>query len=290
MSKHFRSSILNRRTFLQGSLLLCYGGFGLLACTKTADSGAAPAGAAASSAEAGDAPEGYYTCSMHPQIHLHSPGKCPICGMPLILVKSTAASKSSSKPDDSSVEVSETQQKNSRLAKATVERKDLLLSLSVSGRVLSAKEIAFQVYESDLAQIKIGMEFTGSPTTSPEQILRGKISSIDSLVDPTSRTIRVTGSLNSSAKLSAEGGFQAQIESLLKNQIVINEDAVLHSGTKDLVYVFSSNNSLTARAVQLGVKSQNQYQILTGLKEGEVISAGPNFLIDSEAKLRGQFK
>jgi Heavy metal binding domain len=26
----------------------------------------------------------YYTCVMHPQIHLDKPGKCPICGMTLI--------------------------------------------------------------------------------------------------------------------------------------------------------------------------------------------------------------
>ncbi|TGE03531.1 MULTISPECIES: efflux RND transporter periplasmic adaptor subunit [Hymenobacter] len=29
----------------------------------------------------------YYTCSMHPQIHEDAPGKCPICGMELIAVK-----------------------------------------------------------------------------------------------------------------------------------------------------------------------------------------------------------
>ncbi len=26
----------------------------------------------------------YYTCSMHPQVHQDSPGKCPICGITLI--------------------------------------------------------------------------------------------------------------------------------------------------------------------------------------------------------------
>ena len=29
----------------------------------------------------------YYTCTMHPQIRLEGPGKCPICGMTLILVR-----------------------------------------------------------------------------------------------------------------------------------------------------------------------------------------------------------
>ena len=26
----------------------------------------------------------YYTCKIHPQIHQNKPGKCPICGVPLI--------------------------------------------------------------------------------------------------------------------------------------------------------------------------------------------------------------
>ncbi len=29
----------------------------------------------------------YYTCTMHPSVHLHDPkGKCPICGMNLVPV------------------------------------------------------------------------------------------------------------------------------------------------------------------------------------------------------------
>jgi len=36
----------------------------------------------------------YYTCSMHPQINESKPGKCPVCGMNLIQVKKSNASKS----------------------------------------------------------------------------------------------------------------------------------------------------------------------------------------------------
>ncbi len=34
--------------------------------------------------------DSYYTCSMHPQIHEEKPGKCPICGMTLIVVKNNS--------------------------------------------------------------------------------------------------------------------------------------------------------------------------------------------------------
>ncbi len=51
-------------------------------------------GAPTSGATAGPAASGhdstssiaYYTCSMHPQIHLDHPGNCPICSMPLVPV------------------------------------------------------------------------------------------------------------------------------------------------------------------------------------------------------------
>lgn len=35
-------------------------------------------------------PHDYYTCSMHPSVHMHDPGQCPICGMTLMKVKSAA--------------------------------------------------------------------------------------------------------------------------------------------------------------------------------------------------------
>ena len=31
--------------------------------------------------------EGGWTCSMHPEIHRHEPGKCPVCKMKLIKTK-----------------------------------------------------------------------------------------------------------------------------------------------------------------------------------------------------------
>ncbi|MDP9139484.1 MAG: efflux RND transporter periplasmic adaptor subunit, partial [Pseudomonadota bacterium] len=34
--------------------------------------------------KADDAGKVYYTCAMHPQVHLDHPGNCPICGMALI--------------------------------------------------------------------------------------------------------------------------------------------------------------------------------------------------------------
>lgn len=234
-------------------------------------------------------PEGYYTCPMHPQVHEHKPGKCPICGMPLV---KTAGKKQEAKKE--SVEASEISVTNAQLRLAgignlTVARKELIFAVPVSGRMLSSREVAFQVFESDLQLIKTGVEFSGSSSSSPDETLKGQIRFIDSMVDPSSRTIRVIGTLSQAPKrFVLEGSFEAEIQAKEKRQIAVPEDAVLHTGKGSLVYLFTSENKLKPIPVTLGKKaSSGEYQILSGLNEGDVISTGPNFLIDSEAKIRG---
>lgn len=240
-------------------------------------------------------PQGFYTCPMHPQVHEHKPGKCPICHMNLVKV-SAAVKNASPAPNlptaqiESSNGLSVTDQQLSvaGISKYTVIKKDLVFSVSVAGRVVSAREVSFQVYESDLRVIKPGNEFFGSATSAPEEKLTGKIRAVDSIADPSSRTVRVIGTLAKAPTTTIlDGSFHGEIISVSKNQIAIPEDAVLHAGKKDLVYVITKENELRSVPVQLGRKSNQEFQILSGLSEGDVISTGPNFLIDSEAKIRG---
>lgn len=234
---------------------------------------------------------GYYTCTMHPQVHMHEPGKCPICGMPLVKVKGKTGDPKAIPPQSQAgVEIAEAQLKTAKISKYIVTKKDLEISIPASGRALSSREIAFQIYESDLSIVKLGSDFTGSPSSQPETVLKGRITGIDRLVDPSSRTVRVTGFLEGAFSLMTEGGFNGEIRTTLRNQIVVPIESILHMGTRDLVYAFTVNGKLLPVPVQLGAKSKSEYQILSGLKEGEVVSTGPNFLVDSEAKLRGIFE
>lgn len=265
---------MNRRKFISGFLVI----------SSAWALGFVPQKLMASSAPHED-PDGYYTCSMHPQVHQHEPGKCPICGMPLIKVKASAQDLKSKAAE---IEISEPQRRNIKISKFTVEKKDFVIQLPVSGRALSSQEVAFQVYESDLSAIKQGLDFNGTSSMAPERSLKGRIVQIDRLVDPSSRTVRVVGRLSgANSGLIVESGFHGEIVNTIKNQIVVPEEAVLRAGRRDLVYVFTANGKLEAREIQLGAKSMREYQILSGLKEGDIISSGPNFLLDSEAKLRG---
>ena len=233
-------------------------------------------------------PEGYYTCPMHPQVHEHAPGKCPICGMALVKVASKKAEPTAQAANSQSIPATDAQLSLAGISKHTVTRKDLTFTIPVSGRFLSKREIAFQLYESDLDVVKPGLSFEGTSSFSQGAQVHGTIRSIDNLLDPASRTSRVIGILaKPQTNAAVEGAFSGQIKVELRDQIAVPEDAVLHTGLKDIVYVFGADNRLRPTPVTIGQRAGDEYQVLSGLNEGDTISRGSNFLIDSEAKIRG---
>ena len=139
----------------------------------------------------------YYTCPMHPQIHQDHSGECPICHMKLVKVttskeKQTTQAKSEDKR--SSVMPSENQMQLIGIQKTTAEVMNLNLRIPISGRILSSSKAVFQIYEKDLSHVRTGFKFIGESSSLVDESIKGLISSIDSTVDPTSRTVRVVGS------------------------------------------------------------------------------------------------
>lgn len=230
--------------------------------------------------------ENYWTCPMHPQIHQPHSAECPICHMKLVQVKAEPSDAAETVRSD--VHASASQLELLGVQKEKVERMDLNLSIPVSGRLISSSTVAFQIYESDLHFIRPGLHFEGQSTFAADGAINGVITNVDSIVDPTSRTIRVLGQIQNGPRgLIAETTFSGVIFASRKDAVAIPESSVLHTGTGDLVYVFTEQNKLTARKVMLGAKSEGFYEVVSGLVPGEEISSGPNFLIDSESKIRG---
>lgn len=226
---------------------------------------------------------GYWTCSMHPQIHQDHSGSCPICHMPLIKVNSKGKSESTS-----SLEITEKQQEVLKSQTYVVQKKSVNFKIPVSGRVSGSGNVVFYVYESDLNEVKAGLRFEGRDQVSSETLISGVLVSVDSIVDPTSRTVRVVAEVrDQKRRLFSETTVSGNIIINKSNALIIPESAVLHTGRKDLVYVFEEVNKLSPRELIVGLKTDGFYEVLSGLQENEKINTGANFLIDSESKIRG---
>jgi Cu(I)/Ag(I) efflux system membrane fusion protein len=74
-----------------------------------------------------------------------------------------------------------------------------------------------------------------------------------------------------------------------KQVLAVPEAAVLHTGEHDLVFVSDGHGRFSPREVRVGMRGQGAVEIREGLKEGEMVSAGSNFLIDSESRIQGSY-
>lgn len=233
----------------------------------------------------------YYTCPMHPQIHQDHPGECPICHMKLVKVLESGKNEKSLSDEAekrTSIHASQNQLELIGVQKTSPEKMSLTAKIPVSGRLLNNRTVAFYIYEKDLINIKPGLRFKGDSSVKFETEISGVITSIDTIVDPTTRTIRVLGQIqNGPQGLMAETSFSGEVLLELKNRLVIPESSVLHTGRGDLVYLIEKDNRLTPKYIKLGTKAEGYYVVLSGLTETDEISSGPNFLIDSESKIRG---
>jgi len=146
-----------------------------------------------------------------------------------------------------------------------------------------------QIYEQDLALLKLGQEAEVSLSYLPDRKFRGRITYIYPTVDEKTRTARVRMEFHNPGLFLKPGMF-ATVEvraELEPDALLIPDTAVLRSGDKNTAFVALENGKFEPRLVTLGPRGDNdQYEILTGLKEGERVVTSGQFLLDSESQLR----
>ena len=143
------------------------------------------------------------------------------------------------------------------------------------------------VYEYEIGFIKIGDPVDIEAVAYPGEKFPGKIVSINPVLDPATRTNQVrVGVPNPENKLKPEMFVNALIKEDLGSKLAVPETAVLDTGLRKIVYLSEENNVLESREVTLGQKAENYYEVLGGIKEGDVVVTSGNFLVDSESKLK----
>ena len=152
------------------------------------------------------------------------------------------------------------------------------------------------VYEQDLALLKLGQQIAIKCPAHPDESFKGRLVFIDREVDPQKRTIKARFLVPNPGRmllpqLSATGTLD------MGNQVsllAIPASAVIDTGRRQLVYVESAPHTYELRPVTIGSEgelpnegSTRWVPVLRGLNAGEkVVSAGA-FLIDAEAQMQG---
>ena len=153
---------------------------------------------------------------------------------------------------------------------------------------LSSIWVIGDIYEYELPFVKIGDKAQITLAYFPGETFEGTATYIYPMLDPKTRTAKVRFDLpNPEFKLKPEMWANVELKIALGRKLVIPEDAVMDSGTMQMVFVDRGQGYFESRHIQVGSKVQGYYEVLSGLKEGEKVVTSANFLIDSESRLSG---
>jgi len=160
---------------------------------------------------------------------------------------------------------------------------------------LSQLWLLWDVYETDLAWLKLGDSLQYEIASLPGRKFKASISYIDPVIDPKTRVAqaRVEQS-NADGLLKPEMFATAQLKARypqLDSALVLPKTSVMWTGERSVVYVMrKSDNGLDfkMREVLLGPDLGSSYVLKSGLEPGEEIAVNGTFSIDAAAQLAGK--
>jgi membrane fusion protein, copper/silver efflux system len=152
---------------------------------------------------------------------------------------------------------------------------------------LSNVWIYLDVYEKDIRFVKIGTRVSFTSDTYPNERFHGTVTFIEPVINEETRTIRVRiESNNPNGKLKPNMFVQANIDVPFTGKVLVPTSAIINTGKRSIVWVEVKPNVFEPRDVVVGMSSEADSEILSGLLEGEQIAVSGGFLIDSESALR----
>ena len=149
---------------------------------------------------------------------------------------------------------------------------------------ISELKVIFSAPERYLGKLKAGAPVSVSTTAYPGYALSGRIDVIDPVLDPETRSARVTARVrNPGGKFRP--GMSANASVVLSermNALTIPNEAVFAEGNQTLVYVVQADSTVSRRAVTLGTRLSDEVEVVQGLEPGQrVVVAGHQKLFET---------
>jgi membrane fusion protein, copper/silver efflux system len=152
---------------------------------------------------------------------------------------------------------------------------------------LSEVWVLADVYERELRHVRLGMPATLTLDAFPNRTFEGRVSFVDPLLDPKTRTVKVRLAFpNRTGELRPEMFGEVVLRGATRQGLRVPADAVIDSGTQAVVFVSLGDGKFQPREVKLGDSNGQDVEVVSGLRDGEQVVTRANFLIDSESRLR----
>lgn len=153
---------------------------------------------------------------------------------------------------------------------------------------LSSLWVEAEIPESLTAQVRVGSEVEAHTAALPAEVFRGQVQALLPEINPTTRTRKARMVLDNPHELLVPGMFvQMKLSGgPARTALVVPSEALVRTGQRTLV-IGVENEAFRPFEVRIGHEQNGQTEILSGLTQGQKIVLSGQFLIDSEANLKG---
>ena len=153
---------------------------------------------------------------------------------------------------------------------------------------LSTLWLIADIYEYELPLIRVGDTARIILSYFPGKEMSAQIDYVYPAISADTRTAKVRFRLsNPGDRLKPQMYTNVDIKINMGRKLAIPESAVIDTGVRQVVYVDKGEGAYEPREVMTGIRADGMVEILRGLKAGEKVASSANFLIDSEAQLKG---
>jgi Cu(I)/Ag(I) efflux system membrane fusion protein len=144
-----------------------------------------------------------------------------------------------------------------------------------------------EVYEAEIARVTPGMRADVTLPYLPGRRFEGAVAWIDPGLSSETRTARVRIALpNPDLVLRPDMLASVELAGAPSERLLVPLSAVLHAGERSFVFLDLGEGRLRPAPVEVGMRSGEDVEILSGLEPGQSVVASATFLVASESRLR----
>jgi Cu(I)/Ag(I) efflux system membrane fusion protein len=153
---------------------------------------------------------------------------------------------------------------------------------------LSSVWVIADIYEYEMLFVRVGQKARISLSYLPGEELDSRIDFVYPAHAVDTRTMKVRFTIpNPKTQLMPQMFTNVEIKVDLGERLVIPAEAIIDTGTRQIVYVDQGEGVFEPREIMVGLRSGDFVEVAMGLKAGEKLAGSAAFLIDSEAQLKG---
>lgn len=146
-----------------------------------------------------------------------------------------------------------------------------------------------EVPESQAALVRPGTSVRATSPAAPGEVFEGRVQALLPEVAGATRTVKARMEIDNRKDQLVPGMFvQMQFTNAAERSVLlVPTEAVIHTGRRAVVMLAEDGGRFRPQEIEAGTDQGGQTEVRRGLQAGQKVVVSSQFLIDSEASLRG---